>query len=74
MVEADDLHLVVCLTDAVDTTNALLHPYRVLRHVVVDQGTEELEVQTLRCRIDAKQNLSIVCLEVTLCVWAENRL
>jgi len=61
--QVDDLHLLVGLADTVDTANALLHPHRVPGHVVVDQGSAELEVQALSCGIGAEQDLGLAFLE-----------
>ena len=46
VMQIDDSNRIVPLTEAIDTADALLHPHRVPRHIVVNQGAAELEVQT----------------------------
>ena len=49
----------VALSKAVNAPDALLHSHRVPRHVVVDQGAAELEVQAFGGGIRAQQNVSL---------------
>ncbi len=54
--EIEDRHRVL-LTDAVDSTDALLDPHRVPRQVVVDQDVAELEVPALAAGLGGDQDL-----------------
>jgi len=44
------------LADAINPTNALLHPHGIPGHVAVDQGAAELEVETFGGGIGAEKN------------------
>ena len=54
------------LPEAVDAPDPLLDPHRVPRHVVVDQGAAELEVQSLRGGVRAQQQVGLALPEAAL--------
>ena len=49
----------VLAQDAVDAADALFHPHGVPRHVVVDQGATELEIQALGGGVRTQQNIGL---------------
>ena len=55
-VKVNDPHFGILLTDAVDAANTLLHPHGVPGHVVVNQGTAELEVESFGGGIGAEKD------------------
>ena len=72
VVQVDDANVRVFLPQPVDAPDALLHAHGVPRHVVVHHRATELEVQALRGRVRAKQNLRLAFSEAALGVVAAN--
>jgi hypothetical protein len=65
-VQIDDLDGLMPLPEPTDTADPLFDPHRVPRHVVVDDRAADLEVQTLRRGIGAKQALGLAVAEAAL--------
>ena len=53
------------LAETIDAPDALLYPHGVPRHVVVDQGAAELEIQALGGGIRTQQNIGLSVAEPT---------
>ena len=59
VMQVDDANDRMLLAEPVDASDALLDPHRIPRHVVVDEGSAELEIEALRGGVGAEQNVSL---------------
>ena len=63
VVQIDDPNAPMLLAETIDTADVLFHPHGVPRHVVVDQGAAELEVQALCGGFRTQQDIGLAVAE-----------
>ena len=68
--QIDDADFFVFLAETVNTSDALFDTHGIPRHVVIDERTAKLEIESLSGGIGAKQNVSLATAETAFRFFA----